>query len=114
MTNRNVKWVSKPNKLQLQLNQPPNKELSDQKTPTPVEPIAFKNLLQGYDFDESQFLIDEFIEGFKIPYTDVRKFRMSKNLQGKDTILRGKIEAEVGRNRVAGRLIVYPFQIFKF
>ena len=68
--------------------------------------------LKGYDAAISNFLINGFQFGFKIPYYGKRCFRKSKNLTSAIqnlAILRQKIQVEIDAGRVAGPFKDPPF-----
>lgn len=72
---------------------------------TPVNVKALEMWLQGYDSAKSEFLLDGFTFGFKIPYCGSRQFRHCTNLQSAReniNILQQKIDIEVQKERAAG------------
>lgn len=72
---------------------------------TPVNVKALEIWLQGYDSEESKFLLDGFTFGFKIPYCGSRQFRHCTNLPSAReniNILQQKIDIEVQKGRAAG------------
>lgn len=57
-------------------------------------------------------MIKGFFQGFKIPYTGERRFRLSQNLSsliGKEEILQNKIDKEIEAKRVSGPFLSPPF-----
>lgn len=83
---------------------------------TPINVQQLQNYLSGYDQATSDFLIEGFSQGFKIPYIGERRFRLSRNLSsliGKAEILRNKIEQEIEAKRVSGPFLSPPFPNFQ-
>ena len=68
--------------------------------------------MSGYDQTLSDFLINGFSFGFKIPYFGERKFHLSENLpslKGKAEVLFDKIQKEIQARIVAGPFMSPPF-----
>ncbi|XP_056016820.1 uncharacterized protein LOC125676591 [Ostrea edulis] len=77
---------------------------------SPVNVHYLQHYLSGYDQALSNFLIDGFSFGFKIPY--IGKFRLSDNLsslKGKEHILFDKIQKELEAKRIAEPFMSPPF-----
>lgn len=93
-----------------QIHQPPSE--SSDSIVTPVNVQQLQHYLSGYNQATSDFLIDGFSQGFKIPYTGERRFRLSRNLSsliGKEEILQNKIDKEIEAKRVSGPFLSPPF-----
>lgn len=89
----------------------PQSESSDSIV-TPVNVQQLQHYLSGYNQATSDFLIDGFSQGFKIPYTGECRFRLSRNLSsliGKEEILQNKIDKEIEAKRVSGPFLSPPF-----
>ena len=83
---------------------------------SPINAQILQHYLSGYDQTLSDFLINGFSFGFKIPYFGERKFRLSENLpslKGKAEVLFDKIQKEIQSRRVAGPLCRPLFPISK-
>lgn len=79
---------------------------------TPVKVNKLKNWLAGYTQTDVEFLVDGFTNGFRIPFSGTRQFRLSKNLQSArdhPNILANKIAVELEAGRVAGPFATPPF-----
>lgn len=77
----------------------------DESVVTPINADKFAEYLQDYDPALSNFLIEGFKSGFRIPYQGPHVFRLSKNLaslQGNEGVLWQKLNNEIELGRVAG------------
>lgn len=82
---------------------------------TPIN-VQLQNYLSGYNQATSKILIEGFSQGFKIPYTGERRFRLSRNLSsliGKEEILQNKIDKKIEAKRVSGPFYPHPSRISK-
>ena len=85
---------------------------NDSEIVSPINAQILPHYLSGYDQTLSDFLINGFSFGFKIPYFGERKFRSSENLpslKGKAEVLFDKIQKEIQARRVAGPFMSPPF-----
>ncbi|KAK3086988.1 hypothetical protein FSP39_000072 [Pinctada imbricata] len=83
---------------------------------SPVDPSKLKFWLSGYNLTLKDFLINGFTEGFKIPFTGQREFRISKNLKSateNPLVLQNAIEKEIKTGRAAGPFNSSPFKNFQ-
>ena len=83
---------------------------------TPIKPDMFKQYLVGYDPHKTEFLIEGFKYGFKIPFEGEHKFNFNKNLKSaieNSQILKEKINKEVVAGRVEGPFARPPFENFR-
>ena len=79
---------------------------------TPIKHSILTSYLEGYDNTLSNFLVEGFQFGFKIPYQGPRQFRLSSNLpsiKGKESILNHRLQQELLSNRIAGPFTEPPF-----
>ena len=80
--------------------------------PTPINPQQLLQALIGYDQAEVNFLVDGFINGFKINYSGTPYLLSTHNhpsaLDHKD-IVEQKLSKEISLGRIAGPFISSPF-----
>lgn len=85
---------------------------SDNQIVTPIKVDQLRHWLEGYDPHISQFLINGFNFGFKIPFTGQRIFMQSKNLKSARenlNVVKEKIQVEIEAGRVDGPFRNPPF-----
>ena len=102
--------LSKP-KITVQMPLSPPLQL-ESNISTPIKHSILTRYLEGYDNTLSNFLVEGFQFGFKIPYQGARQFRLSPNLpsiKGKESILNQRLQQELLSNRIAGPFTEPPF-----
>ena len=102
--------LSKP-KITVQMPLSPPLQL-ESNISTPIKHSILTSYLEGYDNTLSNFLVEGFQFGFKIPYQGPRQFRLSSNLpsiKGKESILNHRLQQELLSNRIAGPFTEPPF-----
>lgn len=70
-------------------------------------------LLEGYDEEERQFLLDGFAHGFHIPYSGERLFRLAHNHKScleNPNIFKNHVQREIAEDRIFGPFITPPFE----
>ena len=80
---------------------------------TPINAKTLSNYLIGYNFSAKSFLVNGFTNGFHIPFTGKRQFRLSKNLstiKGHQPVVQLRIHQELEAGRVCGPFLNPPFQ----
>lgn len=75
---------------------------------TPINVQQLQNYLSEYNQNTSDFRIEGLSQGFKIPQTGERRFRLSINLYsliGEENILQNKFDKENEAKRVSGSFL---------
>lgn len=83
---------------------------------TPINVQQLQNNLSGFNQATSDFLIEGFSQGFKIPYTGERRFSLSQNLSsliGKEEILQNKIDKKLKAKESPAPFFPHPSRISK-
>lgn len=91
---------------------PTQNKITHDQIVTPIKVEQLRNWLQGYNSHISQFLINGFRYGFKIPFTGQRIFMKNKNLKSACenlNVVKEKIQVEIEAGRVAGPFRDPPF-----
>lgn len=91
----------------------PNSHISGgTELPTPININRLLHYLQGYDVSKSTFLINGFVQGFKIPFQGTLPCNLPRNLISASQfthIIDAKISAELAANRISGPFTHIPF-----
>ena len=80
--------------------------------PTPVKASELCDLLQDFDSDEREFLVNGFMVGFKVPFEGTVAVTEARNLVSAHqypSIVTKKLDKEVQEGRIAGPFAQKPF-----
>lgn len=83
--------------------------------PTPVHAGRLNEVLEGYDLDTTQYLVECFTEGFKLGYEGTGRGITSPNLKSVSEhpeVVKEKIKKELNKGGIAGPFETPPFEKF--
>lgn len=84
--------------------------------PTPIDPIKLGEMLESYDNEQKQYLLNGFLFGFKLGFEGKQTTNISKNLKSTltdPTVVTQKLEKEVAEGRLSGPYNSPPLQHFR-